>query len=83
VTVLAGNGTAGYSGDSGPAAQATLSYPSGVSVDAQGNVYIAGKAADNLRQILSSSATGRVDSSHTIQLNSTVTLLDGALTVMA
>jgi hypothetical protein len=42
VSVLAGTGADGYSGDSGPATQALLSKPSGVSVDAQGNVYIAG-----------------------------------------
>jgi sugar lactone lactonase YvrE len=40
ITTLAGNGTAGFSGDGGPAASASLKFPSGVSVSA-GNVYIA------------------------------------------
>lgn len=37
---IAGNGTVGDGGDSGPATSATLNYPSGVAVDACGNVYI-------------------------------------------
>jgi trimeric autotransporter adhesin len=41
ITTLAGNGTAGYSGDGGQATSAKLSGPNGVAVDASGNVYIA------------------------------------------
>lgn len=41
ITTVAGTGTAGYSGDGGPAAQASLNTPYGVAVDAQGSVYIA------------------------------------------
>jgi Protein of unknown function (DUF3604) len=41
-TVLAGSGTAGYSGDDGQATQAALgSYLSGMAKDAAGNLYIA------------------------------------------
>ncbi|MGC2423006.1 MAG: Ig-like domain-containing protein, partial [Nitrospirota bacterium] len=41
ITTLAGDGKAGFSGDGGPAASASLKFPSGVSVSAAGDVYIA------------------------------------------
>ncbi len=49
IRTIAGNGTAGYTGDGGSAKSATLSNPTGVGVDSQGNVYI-----------ISSAATGQV-----------------------
>ena len=36
IITVAGNGTAGYSGDNGPATAAELDYPYGVAVDAAG-----------------------------------------------
>jgi sugar lactone lactonase YvrE len=41
ITTLAGNGTAGYAGDGGPAVDAEPDSPMGVAVDAAGNVYFA------------------------------------------
>ncbi|HEY3705541.1 MAG TPA: Ig-like domain repeat protein, partial [Terracidiphilus sp.] len=40
ISTIAGSGTAGYSGDAGAATLATLSNPTGVAVDSQGQVYI-------------------------------------------
>jgi len=44
ISTIAGNGTAGYSGDGSAATSATLSNPTGVAVDSQGQVYILSNA---------------------------------------
>ncbi|HEX5171185.1 MAG TPA: hypothetical protein VFW11_18540 [Cyclobacteriaceae bacterium] len=41
ITTYVGNGSAGYSGDGGPATAAQLNNPWGVAVDGDGNLYIA------------------------------------------
>ena len=51
ITTVAGNGTAGFSGDGGPAAQASLNLPSGLVVDRQGNLYIADRSNNRVRRV--------------------------------
>jgi sugar lactone lactonase YvrE len=51
ITTIAGNGTAGYSGDGGPATQAALTGPWGVTADANGNVYIADSGNNRVRRV--------------------------------
>jgi hypothetical protein len=55
ITTLAGSGAAsfsgGYSGDGAAAANAAMAKPSGVSVDAAGNVYIADTDNERIRQV--------------------------------
>ena len=48
---IAGNGTAGYSGDSGPATKAELNDPDGVNFDASGNMYIADVLNNVIRKV--------------------------------
>jgi sugar lactone lactonase YvrE len=41
ITTVAGNGTAGYSGDGGPATSAEINWPQSITFDAAGNLYFA------------------------------------------
>ena len=50
ITTVAGNGTAGFSGDGGPATSAALA-PIGVAVDAVGSLFIADYSANRLRRV--------------------------------
>ncbi len=51
ITTLAGNGTAGYGGDGGPATSAMLNAPVAVAIDAGGNVYLADRANQVVRVV--------------------------------
>ena len=51
ITTMAGNGTAGFSGDNGPALVATLNSPTGIAVDSIGNVYVADERNHRVRRI--------------------------------
>jgi uncharacterized repeat protein (TIGR03803 family) len=54
ITTLAGDGTAGFSGDGGPASHARLFWPSSVAVDASGNLFIADQYNHRIRQVSTS-----------------------------
>src|SRR5262249_10424923 len=61
ITVAAGNGTAGFSGDGGPATAAMLSAPSEVTVDPSGDFYIADRNNNRIRKVdISSGVIGTV-----------------------
>ena len=51
ITTVAGTGTAGFSGDDGLATAAQLANPTGVAVDAAGNLYIADNGNHRVRRV--------------------------------
>ena len=51
ISVYAGNGTAGFSGDGGQATAAQLNFPQGIAVDSSGNVYIADTGNFRVRKV--------------------------------
>ena len=50
-TVVAGSGTAGYSGDGGPATEAALNRPTSVAVGPDGSLYIADQLNNRVRKV--------------------------------
>lgn len=53
ITTIGGNGRAGFSGDGGPALEASFNYPAGLTFD-NGNLYIADRNNHRIRKIDSS-----------------------------
>jgi trimeric autotransporter adhesin len=51
ITTIAGNGTAGFFGDGGPATAALFKAPSGLALDSCGNLYIADMQNARIRKI--------------------------------
>jgi serine/threonine-protein kinase len=49
--VIAGSGTAGFSGDGGPAASASLNDPGGITVARSGTLYFAGMGNNRIRAV--------------------------------
>jgi Bacterial Ig-like domain (group 3)/FG-GAP-like repeat/FG-GAP repeat/Beta-propeller repeat/NHL repeat len=51
ITTVAGNGTDGFTGDGGPATSAQLNCPSGVAIDAAGELFIADYLNNRIRKV--------------------------------
>ena len=51
ICTLVGTGLAGYTGDGGPAAKATLNTPTAVALDGAGNLYIADQGNNVIRKV--------------------------------
>lgn len=51
ITTIAGIGTRGYVGDSGPATRAQLDQPEGMAFDGAGNLYVVDSANNRIRKI--------------------------------
>lgn len=56
ITLIAGNGAAASSGDSGPATQASIYDPTDIAFDSSGNIFIAEMGAHKIRRV--DAATG-------------------------
>jgi gliding motility-associated-like protein len=59
VTTVAGNGTATYSGDGALATTASINLPTGVSVNAAGDIFIADRSNNRIRKV--EAATGIIN----------------------
>ncbi len=51
ITTVAGNGDEGFSGDNGPASQASLASPIGVAVNAAGDLFISDAGNHRIRMV--------------------------------
>ena len=51
ISTVAGNGSAGFSGDNGPAVNAQINTPTGVFADGSGNLYIADVGNQRIRKV--------------------------------
>jgi sugar lactone lactonase YvrE len=51
ITTVAGNGSAAYSGDGGPATNAGVNYPGDVALDGSGNLFIADMGSNVIRKV--------------------------------
>jgi hypothetical protein len=51
ITTIAGNGTIGYSGDGGPATNACLYYPIGITLGSPGNLFFADENNNRIRKV--------------------------------
>jgi len=57
IYTVAGNGKPGFSGDGGPATSAELNFPTGVAVDAAGNLVVADESNDRVRVVAARTGT--------------------------
>ncbi len=51
ITTVAGTGAPGYSGDGGPAVNASMMFPARVALDSEGNLYLADTLNDRIRRV--------------------------------
>ncbi len=70
ISLIAGTVTAGYSGDGGPATSAELYGPTGIALDASGNIYICDEYNGRIRKITVS--TGIVSTIAGVGTSSTI-----------
>ncbi len=57
ITTIAGNGTFGFSGDGGPATNASFSLATGIAIDSTGNIYVSDNLNDRVRLLTPSTTS--------------------------
>ena len=60
ITTIAGNGTAGYSGDGGQGINAQLTTPYAVALDVSGNIYVADNGNSRIRYVTTAGAISTI-----------------------
>jgi len=78
ISTVAGNGTAGYTGDKGQAASAELNNPIGLALDSSGNLYIADSANNVIRMVNSSGIITTFAGNNTAGYSGDMALATGA-----
>lgn len=58
ISTVAGIGSAGFSGDGGPASAAELHFPTGLALDGAGNLYIVDRYNDRIRKVALTDSDG-------------------------
>ena len=81
ISTVAGTGTAGYSGDGGPATSAQLHFPSGITVDFSGNLFIADRINYCIRFV--NTSTGNISTFAGVQSSGCGYSGDGGLATSA
>jgi hypothetical protein len=70
ISTIAGNGTAGFTGDGGPSTAAELHGPTGISLDKNGNLYITDQGNQRIRELtLTCTLTANIASQTNIDCN--------------
>ncbi len=77
IYTIAGDGSAGYAGDSGVAIHASLTHPAGTFVDSTGSVFIADSVNDRIRQVSINTGSYLTETISTFAGNGSTSFSDG------
>jgi len=77
ITTVAGNGVEGFFGDGGSATSAELNHPTGIALDASGDIFIADTINNRIREVSPSTGPApSINASGIVAVDSTVTTIE-------